>query len=159
MLRWRFIAERDPSSRLIAWFGGGDYSHVDTILPDGTYLGARHDKLGGMPAGVQIRPANYIVPANFLILELAVTAQQECDYYGFLTEQIGKPYDTLAIFGFLTGRNWAQPGAWECAELSTAAATSAKIFQPPYLTANRITPNDFTLMLSIIGGTDPSAAH
>jgi uncharacterized protein YycO len=120
-------------------------------MSNGTFLGARSDRIGGVPSGVQIRPANYITPTLALTLTLATTPEQDRDFYAFLYSQIGKPYDRMAILGFIVGRDWMDPGAWICSELLCAAAQSADIMQPLVLTANRITPNDLTLIWSALG--------
>lgn len=151
MITLRFIRDHGLSSWAIAWFGGGFYSHVDYAMPDGTWLGARNDHIDGIPPGVQIRPADYIKPVVSLLLTLQTTPEQDRDHYQFLYSQIGKPYDKRAILGFITGRNWQDPGAWICSELQCAAAMSADIVQPLCLTANKITPNDLTLIWSALG--------
>lgn len=74
-------------------------------MPDGTWLGARSDRIGGAPAGVQIRPDDYIKPLRSLTLSLQTTPEQERDHYAFLYSQINKKYDKWAIFGFITGRD------------------------------------------------------
>jgi hypothetical protein len=147
----RFIRDRGIASTMIAWFGGGEYSHVDYAMPDGTWLGARDDHIGGKPPGVQIRPADYIQPIRQLTLSLRTTPEQDRDHYAFLDSQIDKPYDQRAIWGFIAGRDWMDPGAWICSELQCAAAMSADIMQPLCLTANKITPNDLTLIWSALG--------
>jgi hypothetical protein len=151
MITLRFIRGHGVGSGLISWFGGGLYSHVDYAMPDGTWLGARSDRVGGKPAGVQIRPADYVTPIRQLTLALNTTPEQGRDHYAFLFSQIGKPYDKMAILGFIVGRNWEDPGAWICSELQCAAAISADILKPLCLTANRITPNDLTLLWSALG--------
>jgi hypothetical protein len=151
LITLRFIRGRGLLSALIAWFGGGEYSHVDYLMPDGTWLGARSDRIGGAPPGVQIRPADYVKPVSSLTLSLQTTPEQDRDHYAFLYSQEGKPYDKWAIFGFIAGRNWRNPGAWICSELQCAAAESADIMQPLVLTANRITPNDLALVWSALG--------
>jgi hypothetical protein len=151
LITLRFIRGYGLGSALIAWFGGGEYSHVDYAMPDGTWLGARNDHIGGVPPGVQIRPADYIRPVRQLTLALQTTPEQDRDHYAFLYSQIGKPYDRWAIFGFIFGRNWQDPGDWICSELQCAAAMSADIMQPLCLTANKITPNDLTLIWSALG--------
>lgn len=147
MLRWRFIAEKDPLSRTISWWGGGDWSHIDLAMPDGTFAGAR------LNGGYQIRPADYIKPAKSCVLSLETTPEQEMAYYAASKAKEGAPYDRIAIAGFIVGRNWAQPGAWICSEAQADNAVKAEIIKPLYLSANRITPNDMTLILSAVGAT------
>lgn len=157
MTTLRFIEGRGPASIAIAYFGGGLYSHVDYRCEDGSWLGARSDRVGGKPPGVQIRPADYVKPVRELLLELQTTPEQERDHYAFLYSQIDKPYDKWAIAGFITGRNWRNPGSWICSELQCAAAESADIMQPLVLTANKITPNDLALIWSALGAKAPSS--
>jgi hypothetical protein len=155
ILRWRFIAEKDLASRAIAWFGGGNWSHVDLVMPDGSFAGARADVLKGVAAGYQIRPYDYIAPVSEVMLSLEVTASQAQAYYDASKAKIGCPYDKLAILGFILGRNWMEPDAWECAEAQADNGMLAKLWNKLYLSANRITPNDLTLILSAVGATIP----
>ena len=55
----RFVTEKGFTSAAIRWFTWSDWSHVDFVLKDGRFLGARLD------GGVQIRPHNYIKPSAF----------------------------------------------------------------------------------------------
>ena len=55
--------------------------------------------------------------------------------------------------GFIAGRDWSDPGSWICSELQCAAAESADIVKPLVLSANKITPNDLTLIWSALGAT------
>lgn len=153
MLRWRFIAEKDVASRAIAWFGGGEWSHVDLVMPSGQYAGARTaiDNAPSGSAGYQLRPIDYIKPARSVVLSLEVSAAQEQACYTASNAKLGDPYDHIAIWGFALGRNWAQPGAWECAEAQADNIVKASISKPLYLSANRITPNDLTLILTALG--------
>ncbi len=156
VLRWQFVRASDPASLAIAWFGGGDFSHIDCIYPDGSCVGARSDTLHlkdgtVLLPGVQRRPPGYLKFARRCVMQLEVTVQQAHDFYDFLDHAIGAPYDSLAIIGFIAGRSWYRDGTYICSELQAAALTKAKIVKPLYLTANRITPNDLTLILSAIG--------
>lgn len=157
-LRWRFIAEKAIASRAIAWFGGGEFSHIDLVMPDGRYAGARTAADGAAEPGYQIRPTDYIKPAHSLVLSLEVTPEQEQACYKASTAKVGDAYDHIAIWGFAFGRNWAEPGAWECAEAQAHNIVCANICHPLYLTANRITPNDMTLILSALGATKRETA-
>jgi hypothetical protein len=154
-LRWRFIAEKDVGSRAISWFGGGQFSHVDLVMPDGQYAGARTaiDKAATNKPGYQLRPADYIKAAVSVVMSLEVTAEQEVAVYKASNAKLGDPYDHLAIWGFVLGRNWEEPGSWICSEAQAQNITCAGICKPLYLTANRITPNDLTLILSALGAT------
>ena len=77
----RFITEEDFSSRLIRWFTWSDWSHVDFVLRDGRFLGARLD------GGVLIRPHDYIVPSAFRYAYVEVPDPRKV--YGWATTQVG----------------------------------------------------------------------
>jgi hypothetical protein len=155
ILSWRFIAEKDLGSRAISWFGGGSFSHVDLVMPDGTFAGARTAADGAKAPGYQIRPVDYIKPARSIVMSLEVTSEQADAVFASSNAKLGDPYDHIAIWGFVLGRNWAEPGAWICSEAQVQNMVCAKICHPIYLTANKITPNDLTILLSGLGATWP----
>jgi len=149
----QFSLEDAISSRAIAWFGQGHFSHVDCVLPSGELLGARSDFVGGKPSGVQVRPYGY---AKFKIAKQMVipaTEAQEHNYYVFLRQQIGKPYDHAAIWGFVFDRNWREADSWICSELQCAAGEYAHILRPLYLDTNKIVPVMAAVAYSAVGGT------
>ena len=108
----RFITEEDFSSRLIRWFTWSDWSHVDFVLRDGRFLGARLD------GGVLIRPHDYIIPSAFRYAYVEVPDPRKV--YGWATTQVDKPYDWKAIVGFLPRVEWHDPHRWFCSELVAA---------------------------------------
>ena len=108
----RFITEKDFSSWTIRWFTWSDWSHVDFVLRDGRFLGARLD------GGVLIRPHDYIVPSAFRYAYVEVPDPRKV--YGWATTQVDKPYDWKAIAGFLPRVEWHDPHAWFCSELVAA---------------------------------------
>ena len=118
MISLQFSATDTFKSKLIRLFShGAGYSHVDAILADGTLLGSRADTLCGIPAGVQIRPKDYIPFSKVLRIDLTASDIQTTAFYDFLQTQIGKPYDKRAIIGFLFGRDWRGTSSWFCSEL------------------------------------------
>lgn len=151
MITLRFVREPCLSSDLIAWFTQGHLSHVDCITKSGKALGARSDRVGGEPAGVWVRPADYAAFALVTCFELDATPAQEKAFYQFLNAQIGKPYDHRAIWGFVTGRDWREPDSWICSELQAAALEYAGIVPKLYVAANKITPNALALIASVVG--------
>ncbi len=110
MVRLQFVCGDDLSSDVIAWFSAGHFSHVDALLDDGRLLGARSDFVGGKPAGVQIRPADYSKWSRRVIFTLPATPQQEAAYLNFLYGQIGKPYDKTANMGIRLQSRLARAG-------------------------------------------------
>lgn len=109
-------------------------------MPDGSLLGARSDRIGGKPPGVQVRPANYARWPLRVVYSLDVLPWQEETFYGFLDAQIGKPYDKLAIWAFVLNRNWRDVDSWICSELQARALEIAGVLRPSLLPVNKITP-------------------
>lgn len=144
----QFAGSKSLTSRLIQWFGHGQFAHVDTVMPDGTLLGARNDVMAGFPAGVQIRAADYQKGYTTKKVAIPCTQAQQDAYYAFVLNQVGKPYDNKAIVAFAAGTNWNDRNAWFCSELNTAALQQCgwlkTLSEPP----QKITPDDLLLILS-----------
>jgi hypothetical protein len=139
-------------SKVIEWFSHSDYSHVDSVLPDGRLLGARSDKIMGIAPGVQIRPSIYVELEHDLITRVNIpcTDQQEKLYYEFVKSQIGKPYDKTAIFAFIVDRDWTEPDSWFCSELNSAATMHCGLFKHLACPRNKIDPGDLIFLISSI---------
>ena len=122
-------------------------SHCDAVLPDGKLLGSRFDD------GVQVRAADYDAGgfSREQRVGLASTKAQENDFYNFLHAQIGKPFDALAIVGFVAGRDWQAPDSWFCSELQAAGLVACGLF-PNHMAVgfNHITPRDLLLLASML---------
>jgi hypothetical protein len=143
MITLQFLAGMDFSSNLISWFGGGPaYSHVDAVLADGRLLGARQE------GGVAIRAADYYGQTKTLRVEIPTTTPQTDRFWNFIDQQIGKPYDSKAIIGFVVGRDWRDPGSWFCSELIAAGLEEADLVHKLACPANKVTPADLVLILS-----------
>lgn len=153
MIQLQFSRQADICSDAIAWFTQGALSHVDCVLPSGLLLGARSDSIGGQPPGVQARPAHYAKWALTVRFTIPTTAAQAEKFYKFLYDQLGKPYDHSAIWGFVSGREWRAADSWICSELQAAAMEASGIVQPLYLNANKITPTSLALLASGISGS------
>lgn len=139
--------------RVIPWFTQAPYSvgHVDIVLPSGDLLGAQHSVIDGVPAGVQIRNPGYGKMTNPIRVSLPVTPQGLEAALSFAHDQIGKPYDTLAIFAFMIGRNWRDDDAWYCSEYGARYAEIAKAFPCPLAAPdNKITPGALLLVCSAL---------
>ncbi len=154
----QFSRQADPISSLIALESASPFSHVDAVIPPGCtwaepghLLGARNDKSGGMPKGVWVRPPNYHKWAAKVRFHVPATAAQEGAFYDYLHKQIGKPYDTSAIWGFAAGRNWRKDGSWYCSELITGAGEMATILPWLYIAMNKVNPGTCAAIYSAIG--------
>jgi uncharacterized protein YycO len=154
MITLQFVCEDAISSKIIAWFGSGHFSHVDAVLDSGDLLGARSDKVGGKPAGVQIRPPDYAIFKTRAIMKIQASHLQSYRFYEFLNSQVGKPYDETAIWAFFTDRNWREPDSWICSELQAAAGEASGVLPKLALTPNKITPVACALAFSAIGGKE-----
>lgn len=159
MVRLQFVLGRSVSSRAIAWFGGENrFSHIDSVLPDGSLLGARSDRVGGKPPGVQIRPPNYEPWARKVVMELPSTDMQAAIWLSFLLGEIGKPYDHSLIWGFALGttfgvpRNWREVDSWICSELAARALEVSGIVPELYVPASSISPNVLAIAASAAHG-------
>lgn len=151
-IQLQFVSDGDIGSQTIAWFSQGHFSHVDAIMPDGNLLGARNDKVGGKPSGVQIRPPRYVEFSKQVVMTIPSSQRQSDTFYDFLRKQIGKPYDTTAIWAFVLNRDWREDDSWICSELQSAAGEIAGILPKLYVPTNKITPVACALAFSAVGG-------
>ncbi|WP_368566281.1 YiiX/YebB-like N1pC/P60 family cysteine hydrolase [Pseudoxanthomonas sp. UTMC 1351] len=60
--------------------------------------------------------------------------------------QLGKPYDTSAILGFIGRRDWQEPDSWFCSELVAWAFAQAgyALFRPD--SVHRVTPGHLWML-------------
>jgi hypothetical protein len=71
-------------------------------------------------------------------------------YWDFLREQVGKPYDTLAIVAFALDRDWRSTDAWFCDELVAAGLEHAGVVHKLAPSVNRVDVRDLYLVVSAI---------
>lgn len=122
-------------------------THVEAVMPDGTLLGAISD-------GVKARAPNYDIGkfSREMFVRISVAPEHESSFYAFLRSQIGKPYDSQAIWAFYgkrDDRDWQAPSSWFCSELMAAALAEYEVF-PQHMAEkfNRVTPRDLMLLIS-----------
>jgi hypothetical protein len=161
-IRLRFVAGNDLYSAIIrrAQMGAVPWSHVEAVTPEGTYLGSV------TPNGVQARPQNYDSGqwTQELFVDVPATQPQSDAFFGFLSGQIGQPYDSGAIQamaeGTLTGIDPTSTGrGWICSGLQSAALLASGIIKSLPMASNLMTPLE---VLSVCGaiasiGTPQSA--
>lgn len=160
VVRLQFVLGRGISSRAIAWFSAGHFSHVDTVLPDGRLLGSRSDTIkepdgSETPPGVEVRQAGYAAKdwVQRVVMELTVADGNKArSYYNYLFDELGKPYDKTAIWGFAAGRDWRSADSWYCSELAMAMLEKAGIVPLVYSPSNKITPVSLACIFSALGG-------
>lgn len=153
MILFQFVLGSGISSAAIAWFSSGHFSHVDCVLKDGDLLGSRSDRIDGIEPGVQVRQPAYEVWKDRAVVSIKSTYMQEKRFYAFLDAQLGKPYDSTAIWGFVAGRDWRADDSWFCSELQAAALEAAGIIPALYTPANKVSPVTLCTLLSALGAT------
>jgi hypothetical protein len=145
MIRLQFAAEGGFSSRLIGLYDHGWCSHVDAVLADGSLVGAR------IRGGVLRRLPGYAPFIRTLRVDIDVSKETSGRFYEILRGEMDKPYDWRAIVAFAVDRDWRCQDSWMCSELITSCLERAGYFSfPPVNAANRITPGDLMLMLSVL---------
>jgi len=118
-------------------------------MVSGALVGARSDAIGGQLPGVRVRPPGYELWSRTEIVRLPIDSTVETAFWTFLSQQLGKPYDKLAILAFAVQRDWREDGSWFCSELIAAALEKSGWFTGPLSdVANKITPRDLLLILS-----------
>ena len=129
---FRFVAAHTPVSWLIRLFTWSRYSHVEVMVDKGW--------LGASWGGVKIRPYGYYRASSVR----AVTVEMEDKDYGrmmdWLYNQVGKPYDFMAVIGIVFRRNWRSENKWFCSEL---VARAFEVGDKPLIRADhvsRVTP-------------------
>jgi hypothetical protein len=123
--------------------------HVDAVMPDGRLLGAQSSEMAGVPAGVQIRPADYYTWEKSQVITLNATPDQEKSFWDFLNAQIGCSYNWPSILAFAIGMDVTEKGEWFCSELIAAALEKCSFFDKPLSTPpEQITPGALLLIVS-----------
>lgn len=141
-------------SRLIEWGTHSQLSHMDILLPDGWLVGARSDNPKDQSGrrfgkGVQVRSPHYYGRVeSTLTIQIPVTAKQKRVFYTLLAEQVGKPYDHTAIWGFVLNRDWREIDSWICSEMGIWLAEQSGITGEFYLSANRVAPSTGSAILT-----------
>ncbi len=160
-MQWQFVRGRGFASRLISWYDG-IYSHVDWITPEGRLRGARSDMVytptckEGIHPGYRDRPMDYDIKdwAIRTIFTLKVPDYQLKSYQKFSDLQLGKPYDSRGITGFvLDKRDWHEQDSWFCSEEIQANLEYAEISPPMYEKSNRVDPGDLAFILCALGAS------
>jgi hypothetical protein len=126
------------------------YSHVEWLMPDGRRLGARAD-------GVKIRAADYAKFSRELRIQVEVYEPQYRAFEDFMRLQLGKPYDFVAIAGFVAPPvrrvDWKEDSHWFCSELMGRGAELIGVYNgtAPLLPYNGMSPGDFGLVTRPFG--------
>lgn len=152
-VRLSFVEEALLESYAIAWFGKGNFSHVDALRDDGMRWGARSDEVGGKGPGVQLRTPNYAPFTRETIFTVPATELEEISFWAWWESQEGKPYDKLEILGFFFNRTWQHPGWYICSAAGYASLASIDLVAPaPYLPPNKVDPVMLAMVISTKDG-------
>jgi hypothetical protein len=159
-MKFRYACEKYFSSRLIAWWGNGWHglSHVDIVVSGGL-LGARSDRKGGKPPGVQLRPMDYLKGSQIRIseLEIEIPFYRECEAEHWLKNQIGRQYDMNNILDLILGRRIVTHGRWICSALGDEVATKFGIYHRPGIPPQQTTPDTHHALLCSHGAIETYA--
>jgi hypothetical protein len=154
LIRVDFLKGPDFSSRLISWFGGGNYSHCASVLADNRYLDARDDKLAGVPSGIHIREPESEAWLIKRRCSLEVSQSIFDAWEASLRAKIGDAYATRDIEGFILDRMLHRVGTYDCSALVVNALQHVKLVPfPLWLPAHRITPNVALTIVQMAGFT------
>lgn len=151
------VRGRGPISRAIGWFGGGYYSHITSLWCEktNTVLDSRKDRIFGIPPGVQTRPLEYLRKDKIDWLRVPMNSKQAANYRECLYSQIGKPYDTLGVWNFVTGklkdRNFRDRSQWFCDDLVVWALEDCGACPRLILPPPRVTPGGAALIACALG--------
>ena len=170
MIDLRFVLGYDCESTAIGVFSAGHLSHVDAVVPaggislapdwaPGDLVGARSDKIGGKPPGLQCRPFGYEKVKSAEVFHLPAAVEQEQSFWAFLYSQEADRYDEWGIVAFAFNTNWHKAGTYFCSAAICDALQSADWMAPTYYAYNKITPVALANLVSSRRGVtwEPSA--
>lgn len=78
---------------------------------------------------------------------VTVRADNPAEAKRFLSRQLGKPYDWLAIVALPFRESWQHPDKWFCSELATQALRLGGATLPGRIPSGRVTPRDLWMAL------------
>ena len=141
----------------ISWRGGVCMpftpTHTECVTPDGKWLGQHGN--GGMLAknpGYDHDDVDLMSDGRRceIIISIPVTDAQHGDFYSYVHDKIGMPYDWVSILGFaLTQGHFHTPGHLVCSAIMTAGLRHCGYLPWPLVTPfHMIDPRDLLLILS-----------
>ena len=159
VVRLQLVRGIGLSSDLISWWGGSywGFSHADALMPDGTLIGARSDRIyhNGVwyPKGVQQRPAEYEQWKRRAIVTFHVQRWQS-DYWERLqSEGLGAQYNHLNIIELILGVKPTpdKHGRWICSARQFNRLRLIGVFPALTIPDEEITPDHLYLMSQAVG--------
>lgn len=130
-----FCTSNLPGALLIRSVTWSTWSHVAIILDDNMVLEAVWPR-------VRITTLDSIKQShkNWCIVDIPVLNEDIA--LEFCMKQVGKPYDTSALFGLLAHRDWGEDDSWFCSELAAATLEAGGLFIFRHEYIHRIVPHD-----------------
>ena len=148
-MQWVLWQERGLRATLVGIVGGGGYSHIDVIGPDGWLRGSRGDRIGHKEPGYCDRPPDYLdglwVRRDTFTLDVSPVQQKR--YWDFSRSCLGDDYDARGFFGFSGSRQWRTAGAWYSSEQVATAWEYSDITPAFFETAHRVDVGDCAFVL------------
>lgn len=97
--------------KLIGWWTGGPYSHVELVFSNGEcFTSSPRD------GGVRFKQID-INPEHWNRVSITVAAEKEAEIYTWCESQVGLKYDWLGILGFVLPIHFRTRRAWYCSEI------------------------------------------
>jgi hypothetical protein len=162
-IRIDLLHGHDFTSKLIAWFGGGEHvSHGAGVLADGRYLDSRSDWVGAVPPGVHIRDPKLETCTRRIRATLAATQIEYDEWEANLRAKIGDAYGIGDIEDFILDRTEHVPAHYICSALQINALQHIKrVRYPLRVPAHQVSPNLLATVLDVIGAewSDVTAAY
>jgi len=134
-----FCKTNDLGGWLIRLFTFSTWNHV-AIEIDGVI----YDAMAGK--GVRLMSAWGFEHRWDKAVSVPVTVQDKQAAMEFLSSQLGKPYDWMALFAMPFRTTWQSPHRWFCSELA-AKALLVSGYGPFNVQEYRITPRDLWISL------------
>lgn len=126
-------------SRIIRWMTGSVWSHAALIADDGRAIEAVWPR-------VRMTTPAKIANSHTAYTFVDIYCQNEQLALDHAFDQIGRPYDITALFGWLTGRDWQEEDSWFCSELVAWAFAQggSPLFREG--TLSRVTPQHLWML-------------
>ena len=129
-----FATNNKIGSLFIRWFTWSRYSHVALVWGSNVIEAT-------LAHGVRVFPFRSFVKKYKSVLLCNVKGVDEKKAVAFTLNQLNKPYDIKAIFGFVLRRKWTDAERWFCSELVAVALHEGGVTLIKK-EAHRVTPED-----------------
>lgn len=145
------------ASHLIAWWGFGwdGYSHADAVLPDGSLLGARSDRIKlsdgeRLLPGVRVRPAGYERWERRTLFWRSATPQLAQAWREGLKGKCGTAYDKDGILRLILGRQPQDDGRDFCSCLQLVELQELGVIGDLSVAPQQVSPTALGMVLSAL---------